>query len=79
MRRTIDLDQVRVVQATTPDGQELAWEQAAEIERHGALIAEAQHHASNIASEMRRYASAGQHIESVYRLRLGLPEPEEKP
>ncbi len=55
---------------------ELTREQAAEDERHRALLAEARHHVSNVVSELRRYAAATQHAESVYRLRLGLPEPE---
>lgn len=67
-----DMDRTEAVLAARRTG--LTREQAAEQERHGLLAAELVTHLSNIKSEMRRYDAAIAHIDSVYRLRLGLEQ-----
>jgi len=71
-----DMDRTLAVLAARP-GRMLTCEQAAEQERHELLAAELVIHLSNIKSEMRRYDAAIAHIDSVYRLRLGLESPQE--
>jgi hypothetical protein len=44
---------------------------AAEIERHDLIAQAARQHLSNIEAECRRYQQELEHIERVYRMRIG--------